>query len=96
MPNAARIHAIMDADLADDDRLDHATALASEGRARHSRGDVRGALAKFNEALATGRTILDTAKRQRAELPAMRGLGVAHGELGQLEDAVEALSLIHI
>ncbi len=90
MPNAARIHAIMDADLADDDRLDHATALASEGRARHSRGDVRGALAKFNEALATGRTILDTAKRQRAELPAMRGLGVAHGELGQLEDAVEA------
>ena len=30
MPNAARIHAIMDADLADDDRLDHAIALASE------------------------------------------------------------------
>ena len=59
-----------------------------EGNALAQRGDSRGALAKFEECLALGRTICDAGCAQEVIAAALNGLGNAYISLGQFDQAI--------
>ena len=65
--------------------------MLNEGNALKDRGDARGALTKFTECLAIGRSIKDSRTRQRVEGNALGGLGIVYSSLGQYDKAKASL-----
>ena len=77
-------------DLDDDDKFDRAADTLDEGNALHDRGDSYGALVKYAECLAHGRTIEDPDLRSKVESAAQSSCGSAHYSRGQCERAIKA------
>ena len=73
----------------DDQTKSFAGGSLDEGHALAQRGDSRGALAKYEECLALGRTICDAGCAQEVIAAALNGLGNAYISLGQFEQAID-------
>ena len=72
----------------DQQKYCHAAALMKEGHGLKGRGDARGALAKYEECCACGRTIRSAHLSQEVESTALGDLGEAYFSLGQFAEAI--------
>ena len=74
--------------MEDKTKIDRFNALLKEGNALHRQGEFRGALAKFQECRACGRTICDTGVARQAEGAVLGSLGTIYDTLGQHAAAI--------
>ena len=68
---------------------DRCFALGLEGQTLNQRGDVPGAIAKYNEMLALSQGVQHEKQRQNIKSAAVGGLGNAYDSLGQYDKAIE-------